>query len=90
MVIGEQGKCKQHFKEEEVEVLPLMEAVELSKDEEVSALEQSFELMPAAHGRLLKFMLEGLPPHDGMKYLDLISKCRDKERMESMLRLIVE
>ncbi|KAK7280536.1 hypothetical protein RJT34_25600 [Clitoria ternatea] len=85
-----QGKCKQHFREEEVELLPLMEALELSKEQEVSALEQCFDVMQETHGRLLKFLLEGLPAHDAMKYLDLISKCRDKERMESMLQMIVK
>ncbi|KAL5194691.1 hypothetical protein HKD37_20G056715 [Glycine soja] len=85
-----QGQCKQHFAEEEVELLPLMEALELSNEQEVSALEQCFDVMQGTHGRLLKFLLEGLPPHDAMKYLDLISKCRDKEKMESMLQKIVK
>ncbi|XP_020212285.1 uncharacterized protein LOC109796866 [Cajanus cajan] len=85
-----QGQCKQHFAEEEVELLPLMEALELSKEQEVSALEQCFEVMRETHGRLLKFLLEGLPPCDAMKYLDLISMCRDKEKVESMLQMIVK
>ena len=67
-----------------------MEALELSKEQEVSALEQCFDVMQGTHGRLLKFLLEGLPPHDAMKYLDLISKCRDKEKMESILQKIVK
>lgn len=85
-----QGQCKQHFMEEDLELLPMMEAVELSKEQDESALEQCFVVMQGTHGRLLKFLLEGLPPHDAMKYLDLISMCRDKERMESMLRMVVE
>ncbi|RDX58299.1 hypothetical protein CR513_62394, partial [Mucuna pruriens] len=85
-----QGQCKQHFMQEELELLPIMEAVELSKDQDESALEQCFDVMQGTHGRLLKFLLEGLPPNDAMKYLDLISMCRDKERMESMLRMVVE
>lgn len=76
--------------EEELELLPLMEAVELSKEEDESALEQCFHVMQGTHSRLLKFLLEGLSPYDAMKYMDLISKCRDKERMESMLRMITE
>ncbi|ESW14856.1 hypothetical protein PHAVU_007G023000 [Phaseolus vulgaris] len=84
------GQCKQHFEEEEVELLPLMEALELSKEQEVSALEQCFDVMQGTHGRLLKLLLEGLPSCDAMKYLDLISKCRDKEKMESMLKMIVK
>jgi hypothetical protein len=76
--------------EEEVELLPLMEALELSKEQEVSALEQCFDVMQGTHGRLFKLLLEGLPPYDAMKYLDLISKCRDKEKMESMLQMIIK
>ncbi|XP_020202702.1 uncharacterized protein LOC109788396 [Cajanus cajan] len=85
-----QVQCKQHFMEEDLELLPMMEAVELSKEQDESALEQCFVVMQGTHGRLLKFLLEGLPPHDAMKYLDLISMCRDKERMESMLKMVVE
>lgn len=73
-----------------MELLPLMEALELTKEQEVSALEQCFDVMQGTHGRLFKVFLEGLPPHDAMKYLDLISKCRDKEKMESMLQMIVK
>lgn len=76
--------------EEELELLPLMEAVELSKEHDERALEHCFHVMQATHSRLLKFVFEGLSAHDATKYLDLISKCRDKERMESMLRLIIE
>lgn len=76
--------------EEEVELLPLMEALELSKEQEESALDQCFDVMQGTHGRLLKFLLEGLQPHDTMKYLDLINKCRDKQRMESMLQMIMK
>ncbi|XP_027366974.1 uncharacterized protein LOC113873170 [Abrus precatorius] len=85
-----QGQCEQHFMEEDLELLPIMEAVGLSKEQDESALEQCFVVMQVTHGRLLKFFLEGLTHHDAMKYLDLISMCRDKERMESMLRMVVE
>ncbi|XP_054803905.1 uncharacterized protein LOC129307064 [Prosopis cineraria] len=85
-----QGQCKQHFREEEVELLPLMEAVEMSREEEQSAVEQCFEVMQATHNRLFKFLLEGLPAHDAMKYLDLVRSCRNGEKMESMLQMIVQ
>ncbi|CAL0328473.1 unnamed protein product [Lupinus luteus] len=85
-----QEQCKQHFMTEDVDLLSLMEAVELSEDQEKSTLEQCFDVMHGTHSRLLKFLLEGLQSNDAMKYLDLISKCRDKEKMESMLRMIVE
>ncbi|XP_050892384.1 uncharacterized protein LOC127097935 [Lathyrus oleraceus] len=85
-----QEQCKQHFMEEDLELLPLMEAVELSKDQDERALEQSFDVMQATHSGLLKFLFEGLSPNDVVKYLDLINMCRDKERMESMLQMIIE
>jgi hypothetical protein len=76
--------------EEEMELLPLMEAVELSKEQDERALEQCFDVMQATHSGLLKFLVEGLSPNDAMKYLDLISMCRDRDRMEYMLRMIIE
>lgn len=76
--------------EEDLELLPLMEAVELSKDQDERALEQCFDVMQATHSGLLKFLFEGLSPNDVVKYLDLINMCRDKERMESMLQMIIE
>ncbi|XP_045808867.1 uncharacterized protein LOC123903048 [Trifolium pratense] len=85
-----QEQCKQHFMEEELELLPLMEAVELSREQDERALEQCFDVMQATHSGLLKFLVEGLSPKDAMKYLDLISMCRDRERMEYMLRMIIE
>ncbi|CAL0316455.1 unnamed protein product [Lupinus luteus] len=84
------GHCKEHFREEESELLPFIEALELSKEQEESALELCFTVMQETHGRLLKLFLEGLQPNDVIKYLDLISKCRDKERMESMLQVIMK
>lgn len=73
-----------------MELLPLMEALELSKEQEENALDQCFDVMLETHGRLLKFFLEGLQPRDAMKYLDLISMCRNKEKMESMLMMILK
>ncbi|MED6139647.1 hypothetical protein PIB30_085778, partial [Stylosanthes scabra] len=85
-----QGQCNQHFRDEDVELLPMMEAVELSDERDKIALEQCLDVMQGTHRRLLKFFLEGLPSHDAMKYLDLISVCRDKEKMECMLQVILE
>ncbi|RYR25504.1 hypothetical protein Ahy_B02g059300 [Arachis hypogaea] len=85
-----QGQCNQHFQSEDVELLPMMEAVELSDEQDRIALEHCFDVMQGTHRPLLKFFLEGLAPHDAMKYLDLISMCRDKEKMERMLQVILE
>ncbi|XP_058724046.1 uncharacterized protein LOC131595649 [Vicia villosa] len=85
-----QEQCKQHFMEEDLELLPLMEAVELIKEQDKRALEQCFDMMQATHSGLLKFLVEGLSPNDAMKYMELISMCRDRERIESMLQMIIE
>ncbi|XP_076890976.1 uncharacterized protein LOC143542225 [Bidens hawaiensis] len=66
-----QEKCKQHFEEEEREVLPLMEAVELTQGQQERLIEQSLDVMPSTHSHLLKFFMEGLLPHEAMLYLDL-------------------
>ncbi|XP_076957326.1 uncharacterized protein LOC143632786 [Bidens hawaiensis] len=85
-----QEKCKQHFVEEEREVLPLMEAVELTQGQQERLIEQSLDVMPSTHSHLLKFFMEGLLPHEAMLYLDLITRCTDKDRPGSIYRFLVD
>ncbi|XP_050211075.1 uncharacterized protein LOC126661297 [Mercurialis annua] len=82
--------CKEHFEEEERDVLPLMEAVELTKEEGVRVLEQCFDVMQGSHSHLLNFLMEGLLPCEAMLYLDLILRCKHEERAGSMLRSLIE
>ncbi|KDP43382.1 hypothetical protein JCGZ_26482 [Jatropha curcas] len=81
---------KKHFEEEERVILPLMEAVELSKEQQMRTLEQCFDLMQGTHSHLFNFLLEGLLPWEAMHYLDLIISCKDEERAASMLQRIIE
>ncbi|KAI3799611.1 hypothetical protein L1987_34910 [Smallanthus sonchifolius] len=85
-----QEKCKQHFEEEERGILPLMEAAELTQGQQERLLEQCLDVMPSTHSHLLKFFMEGLLPQEAMLYLDLITRCTDKDRAGSIYRFLVE
>ncbi|OAY45734.1 uncharacterized protein LOC110618465 [Manihot esculenta] len=82
--------CKEHFEEEEKDLLPLMEAVELSKEQQLKVLEQCFDLMHGTDSHLFNFLIEGLLPWEAMHYLDLILTCKDEEKAASMLCSIIE
>ncbi|KAI7987222.1 Bifunctional adenosine 5'-phosphosulfate phosphorylase/adenylylsulfatase HINT4 [Camellia lanceoleosa] len=62
--------CKEHFEEEERELLPLMEATELSREQQEKVLEQCLDVMQGTHSHLFHFFIEGLLPQDAMHYLD--------------------
>ncbi|CAK7325221.1 unnamed protein product [Dovyalis caffra] len=81
---------KEHFLEEERDVLPLMEAMELSKDQQLRVLEQCIDVMQGTHSHLFNFFIEGLLPREAMQYLDLIVNCKDEKLVASMLRRIIE
>ena len=85
-----QENCKEHFDEEERGILPLMEAAELTQGQRERLLEQSLDVMPSTHSHLLKFFMEGLQPQEAMLYLDLITRCTDKDRAGSIYRFLVE
>lgn len=67
-----------------------MEAVELTQGQQERLIEQSLDVMPSTHSHLLKFFMEGLLPHEAMLYLDLITRCTDKDRSGSIYRFLVE
>ncbi|EOY19226.1 hypothetical protein QUC31_006195 [Theobroma cacao] len=85
-----QKHCKEHFDEEEKDLLPLIEATELSEEQQTRVFEQCFDAMKATHSHLLNFFLEGLLPSEAMEYVDLINKCSDKERTASMIQMIAK
>ncbi|XP_008231863.1 PREDICTED: uncharacterized protein LOC103331030 [Prunus mume] len=85
-----QERYRQHFLEEEREVLPYMEAAELNKEQQQRLLDQCVDVMQESHSHnLFIFLLQGLLPHEAMHYLDLISMCSNKERTASMLQMII-
>ena len=85
-----QKHCKEHFDEEEKDLLPLLEATELSGEQQMTVFEQCFDAMKATHSHLFNFFLEGLHPSEAMEYVDLIMKCSDKERTASMIQIIAK
>lgn len=89
IAVSSQDHCNEHFEEEETELLPLMEAAELNKEHE-RVLEQCLEVMNGTHSHLFRFFIEGLLPQDAMHYLDLVSRCSDKQQVSSMLNMIVK
>jgi hypothetical protein len=85
-----QEHCKQHFVEEDRDLLPLMEAVELSNEQQKRVMAQCLDVMQGTHSHLFNFLLEGLLPREAMQYLDLITSCGDKEQTASVIRLTIE
>ncbi|GKD47125.1 hypothetical protein Tco_1271770 [Tanacetum coccineum] len=67
-----------------------MEAAELTQGQQERLLEQSLDVMPSTHSHLLKFFMEGLQPQEAMLYLDLITRCTNKDRAGSIYRFLVE
>ncbi|KAL7107951.1 hypothetical protein ACP275_06G086000 [Erythranthe tilingii] len=82
--------CKQHFEKEEKELLPLMEATELNKPQQEKVLQQSLDVMRDTHSHLFRFFMEGLRPHDGMQYFDLVKRYCDNVRVSLMLHMMVD
>ncbi|CAA2973695.1 uncharacterized protein LOC111381013 [Olea europaea var. sylvestris] len=82
--------CKEHFEEEEKELLPMMEAVELSKSQQEKVMQQCMDVMRETHSHLFRFFMEGLRPLDAMQYLDMIKRYCDNVRVSLMLHMIVD
>lgn len=87
-----QEHCKHHFLDEEKNLLPWLEAVELNKEQQDKMLEQLLDVMKQTHSHLLNFFLEGLLPLEALQYLDLITNSSDKIRtsLGSMLLMNVK
>lgn len=75
--------------EEDKNLLPWLEAVELNKEQQEKMLDQLLDVMKQTHSHLLNFFLEGLLPLEAMQYLDLITSNSDKIRtsLRSMLQM---
>ncbi|XP_022133544.1 uncharacterized protein LOC111006103 [Momordica charantia] len=82
-----QEHCKHHFMDEEKKLLPLLEAVELTKEQQENMLEQLLDVMKQTHSHLLNFFLEGLLPQEALQYLDLVTSSCDKNRASFGLML---
>ncbi|KAM7268893.1 hypothetical protein ACFE04_011059 [Oxalis oulophora] len=76
--------CTEHFEDEEKNLLPLLEALEHSRDQQKKVLAECVDVMKATHSRLLKSLLLGLTPQDAMQYLDLIRTCNKNGERQSL------
>ncbi|XP_059628448.1 uncharacterized protein LOC132271171 [Cornus florida] len=85
-----QEHCVEHFEAEERDLLPLLEAAELSAEQHERVLEQCLDVMKGTHSNLFRFFIEGLRPQDAMQYMDLIIRCSDEDRVSSMFRMLLE
>lgn len=80
---------KEHFKEEEKEQLPLLEAAGFGTSKQQPMVAQAFLVMEASHSRLLPYLLEGLKPHEVHQYLGIMKlSTADNAEKNSMLRRI--
>ncbi|KAL0922867.1 hypothetical protein M5K25_006898 [Dendrobium thyrsiflorum] len=86
--------CKQHFQEEERELLPLLEVAESVMRKEGEEpwppnrwVQQMMDLMEQTHSRLFAFFAAGLFPHEALRYVGLVSGG-DDQRAIAMLRAI--
>ncbi|XP_068661733.1 uncharacterized protein [Aristolochia californica] len=86
-----QEHCKEHFEEEEADLLPLLEEAGMSREQQERAVGQYLEeVMEASHSHLFQFLISGLLPAEAMQYLDLISRCCSRQRAATMLRSLIE
>ncbi|KAI3994505.1 hypothetical protein MKX01_012762 [Papaver californicum] len=87
-----QEHCEEHFEEEESQLLPLLEATEISREQQDRMVEQCLEVMEGTHSHLFHFLISGLLPREAILYLSLITKCTtasNTERVNSMLHTLM-
>ncbi|XP_062226810.1 uncharacterized protein LOC133925019 [Phragmites australis] len=94
-----QDHTKEHFKEEESELLPRLEAVRRMQREEGKVSDKSnsawaseaIGTMEVTHSKLFPFFMTGLLPQEALQYLDLVCRCMKNTRhLVSMLRSLAE
>ncbi|XP_052150476.1 uncharacterized protein LOC127768859 [Oryza glaberrima] len=94
-----QDHTKEHFKEEERELLPRLEGVRRMQREEGNVSDKSntawaseaMGTMEMTHSKLFPFFMTGLLPQEAMQYLDLVCRCTKNTRhLVSMLRSLAE
>ncbi|KAF8717089.1 hypothetical protein HU200_026201 [Digitaria exilis] len=94
-----QDHTKEHFKEEESDLLPRLEGVRRMQREEGKVSDKSssawaseaVSTMEVTHSKLFPFFMTGLLPQEAMQYLDIICRCTKNTRhLVSMLRSLAE
>ncbi|KAG9459060.1 hypothetical protein H6P81_003568 [Aristolochia fimbriata] len=86
-----QEHYREHFEEEEGELLPLLETAGMSREQQERALGQCMEaVMEVSHSRLFHFLISALLPAEAMQYLDLVCRCCSRGRAGTMIRSLME
>ncbi|KAF8775242.1 hypothetical protein HU200_004645 [Digitaria exilis] len=94
-----QDHTKEHFKEEESDLLPRLEGVRRMQREEGKVSDKSssawaseaVSTMEVTHSKLFPFFMTGLLPQEAMQYLDIICRCTKNTRhLVSVLRSLAE
>ncbi|GJN17084.1 hypothetical protein PR202_gb04124 [Eleusine coracana subsp. coracana] len=94
-----QDHTKEHFKEEENELLPRLEEVRRMQREEGKVSDKSSSAwaseaigtMEVTHSKLFPFFMTGLLPQEAVQYLDLVCRCiKNTRHLVSMLRSLAE
>ncbi|KAK9735160.1 hypothetical protein RND81_04G187600 [Saponaria officinalis] len=85
-----QENCRDHFNEEERNLVPILEGAELTREQQKKIVEQCMDVMQGTHSHLFRFFIEGLLPHEAIEYLDVIMACVNNEKASSMLHLLVD
>ncbi|KAF3332050.1 Hemerythrin HHE cation binding domain-containing protein [Carex littledalei] len=90
-----QEHCKEHFREEEKELFPLIDSVyrmqriegDISNWSNSGWVGQVVSATELTHSRLFPFFIAGLLPQEAMEYVDLICRStRDPQQLASMLQ----
>uniref|UniRef100_A0A7I4CMW1 GST N-terminal domain-containing protein n=1 Tax=Physcomitrium patens TaxID=3218 RepID=A0A7I4CMW1_PHYPA len=63
-----------HYREEERDLLPQLNLVDLGCKKQEDLVTQCFQIMEESHERLLPFLLQGMEPYEVNQYLGLLQK----------------
>ncbi|KAI5073111.1 hypothetical protein GOP47_0011124 [Adiantum capillus-veneris] len=83
-----QAHTIEHFKEEETELLPLLNAAGVGSKQQAALVGKCIEIMESMHARLFPFMLSGLQPHQIHQYINLLQKSLEESNKATLGRMM--
>ncbi|MCO5602943.1 hypothetical protein L7F22_057084 [Adiantum nelumboides] len=83
-----QAHTIEHFKEEETELLSLLNAAGVGNKQQAALVGKCVEIMESMHARLFPFMLSGLQPHQIHQYINLLQKSLEEGNKVTLGRLM--
>ncbi|KAJ3677945.1 hypothetical protein LUZ60_001748 [Juncus effusus] len=93
-----QEHVRDHFKEEETELLPLIDSIyktdriegDISNWSNSKWVGQLFLLTESTHSQMLPLFIAGLLPDEAMKYVDLLCRSvKDEQKLVNMVKSVV-